>query len=449
VSEVVVVSSLQLLAAALFGVALIVLLIARLRLHPFLALTLGSLAVALLSERALDAALQSYGKGFGDTMAGVGVLVALGAVFGRLFADTGAADAIVTTLLARTSARSLPWMMAAIGALIGLPLFFEVGLVLLMPVIQRVAVRSGVPRLQLAIPALAGLSAMHGLVPPHPGPLVAVQALGAEMGLTLALGALIAVPATLLAGPTFATLAPWARVNSAEVTLVDREPEHVLARTPFALALATILLPVVLMMGKALAELAPESGGLGKLLGFVGRPLLALLLSVAFAMLALGPRAGLDRRALAKSVDASLPPIASILLIVAAGGGFKQTLIDARVGDVASTYVRESELSPLVLAWLLAVSIRLATGSATVATITASGLLAPVAAGFSSSGRSLLALAIGAGSLFFSHVNDAGFWLVKEYFGLSVSQTIKTWSTMETLLSLLGLCFVLLLDVWL
>lgn len=444
------VAPLQLLAAAALGVALIVWLIARFRVHPFLTLTAASLAVALLAARGLDDALKSYAKGFGDTMAGVGVLVALGAVFGRLLFDTGGADAIVTKLLAGTSTRALPWMMAAIGALIGLPLFFEVGLVLLMPVIGGVASRSGLSLLRIGIPALAGLSAMHGLVPPHPGPLVAVQALDAELGLTLLLGIAIALPATLLAGPAFVSFATWARASRpAASDSAQAVAETAARRAPFWLALATILLPVGLMMGKALAELNPPVGALGTVWIFAGKPLIALLIAVLFALVALGRSAGMGRKELATSVDASLPPVASIMLIVAAGGGFKQTLVDTGIGAVASTFVRESALSPLLLAWLLAVAVRLATGSATVATITTSGLVAPVALGLAASGRSLLALAIGAGSLFFSHLNDAGFWLVKESFGLTVGQTLKSWSTMETLLSVLGLSFVLLLDLWL
>jgi GntP family gluconate:H+ symporter len=440
--------SLRLVAAALLAIAAIVLLIARWRTHPFLALTVGSFLVGALADGDLNAVALSYSKGFGDTVASVGVLIALGAMIGKLLADSGGADAIVEALIGRASVRMLPWAMAALGALIGLPLFFEIGLVLLMPVIYLVAERSGLPLLRVGIPALAGLSAMHGLVPPHPGPLVAVQALDADLGLTLALGTLVALPAVILAGPLFARVAArWVDVAAptraaAQGEAANAEPRP---RPSFATTVVTMLLPVALMMTKALAEIvALADGPLRRTVGFLGKPMVALFLSLALAIVTLGRGAAMNHKAVAKSLDASLPPIAAILLIVAAGGGFKQTLIDSRVGEVAAQFVRDSGMSPLVLGWLVAVLIRLATGSATVATVTASGILAPIAPQLAALDRSLLVLSIGAGSIFFSHVNDAGFWLVKEYFGLSVSQNLKSWSIMETLLSVASLLLVLL-----
>ncbi|NUT97985.1 MAG: gluconate transporter, partial [Saccharothrix sp.] len=216
----------------------------------------------------------------------------------------------------------------------------------------------------------------------------------------------------------------------------------------FGVTLATVLLPVVLMMGKALADIVLAKGtAVRSVLDFLGTPVIALLIAVVVSMVTLGRGARMSVRDVSKSVESGLPPIAGILLIVAAGGGFKQTLIDTGIGKLIADWVAGSGLSVLLLAWLVAVLIRLATGSATVATVTASGILAPLVTTLSPGETSLLVLAIGAGSLFFSHVNDAGFWLVKGYFGLTVGQNVKTWSLMETVISVTGLVFVLLTDL--
>ncbi|MEU8269445.1 gluconate:H+ symporter [Sphaerisporangium sp. NPDC049002] len=440
------VSTGRLLPAALIGIALIVVLITRFRLRPFLSLTLGSLAVGAVAGLPMADVITSFTGGFGSTAAGVGTLIALGAMFGKLLADSGGAGEIVDTIVGRSGPRSLPWAMAAVGALIGLPMFFEIGLVLLMPVVFLVARRSGLSLVRVGVPALAGLSVMHGLVPPHPGPLVAVDALKADLGITLGLGVLIAVPTVAIAGPLFARFAArWVDVPAPELFEGRRDEGGAQVRRPsFGVTVATVSLPVVLMMGKAVADLlAAEGSVVRSALDFFGTPLVALLIAVLVAIFTLGRGAGMDRKALAASLEGALPPIAGILLIVAAGGGFKQTLVDSGIGKLVADWVQSSGLSVLLLAWLVAVLIRLATGSATVATVTASGILAPLVTTLDTGQTSLLVLAVGAGSLFFSHVNDAGFWLVKEYFGLSVGQNLKTWSAMETVISVVGLVLVL------
>jgi len=437
----------RLVPAALLGIAVLVLLIVRFKLHPFLSLTLGSLTVGAVAGVPMADVLDSFTKGFGSTAAGVGILIALGAMFGKLLADSGGADEIVDTIIGRSGPRTLPWAMAGVGAIIGLPMFFEIGLVLLMPVIFLVARRSGLSLIRVGIPALAGLSAMHGLVPPHPGPLVAIDALKADLGITLGLGILVAIPTIAVAGPWFARVAArWVDVPAPE--LFESRESETGPRPSFAITLLTVLTPVVLMMGKALADiLAAEGTSARTVLDFLGTPLIALLIAVILAMFTLGRGAGMGLKEVGSSLESSLGPIAGILLIVSAGGGFKQTLVDTGIGQLVADWIAQSGLSVLLLAWLVAVLIRLATGSATVATVTASGILAPLAAGMPTTQVSLMVLAIGAGSVFFSHVNDAGFWLVKEYFGLKVGQTIKSWSVMETILSVTGLVLVLLLDL--
>ncbi|TFC53029.1 gluconate transporter [Cryobacterium sp. TMT2-17-1] len=445
-------SDLQLILAALVGVAVIILLITWLKVHPFLALSIGAVGVGVGAGLAPAAAVTSFSAGFGATMAGVGILVGFGAMFGKLLADSGGADRIVDSLVTRSSARTLPWTMALIGGLIGLPMFFEVGLVLLIPVIILVARRSGLSLIRIAIPALAGLSVMHGLVPPHPGPLVAVTTLDANLGLTLAIGVLIAIPTVIIAGPIFSRFASrWVSVPVPALFLTNEDQglgENI-RRPSFLITISGILLPVVLMLARSIAD-AIDPGSTSPLnatLDFLGTPMIALGIAVIYAMIVFGRGGGMDRAGVARSLSDSLPPIAGILLIVGAGGGFKQVLIDTGIGTVIADAVAGSSVSVLVLAWFVAALIRVATGSATVATVTAAGILAPVAASLGSTDVSLMVLAIGAGSLFLSHVNDAGFWLVKEYLGTTVGQNLKTWTVMECLISVVGLAGVLLLNI--
>jgi len=438
----------RLLLAALLGIAVIVALIIAAKVHPFLALTAGALTVGVVAGVGVQPALDSYTAGFGTTAAGVGILIALGAMFGKLLADSGGADQIVDTIIGHASPRALPWAMAVVGAIIGLPMFFEIGLVLLMPVIYLVARRSGQSLVTIGIPALAGLSAMHGLVPPHPGPLTAIDYLGADLGTTLALGVAVAIPTVIIAGPVFGLVGRYVVIEVPE-HVTGGSDEDTANRPSFAVTLASVLLPVTLMMGKALADIFIDDDGapLRRTLDVLGTPLIALLIAVVVGMFTLGLGSGMGRAGIGKSLESSLPGVAGILLIVSAGGGFKQSLVDTGIGTLVAEKVAGSNVSVLLLAWFVAVLIRLATGSATVATVTASGLLAPLTAQLSTGEVSLMVLAVGAGSVFFSHVNDAGFWLVKEYFGMTVGQTLKTWSAMETLLSVTGLVFVMALDL--
>jgi gluconate:H+ symporter, GntP family len=443
----------RLIMAAVVGVALIVVLITQLKVHPFLALALGSGALGAVAGMSLEKMIASFSNGLGMVVASVGVLIALGSMLGKLLAESGGADQIVDTIISKSSARTLPWAMTLIAVLIGLPMFFEIGLVLLVPVVLLVAKRSGRPLMLLGIPALAGLSVLHGLVPPHPGPLVAVSTVKADLGVTLALGLLVAIPTVIIAGPLFGRVAArWVHAEP-PAGLMDEVPEEEEESTPrrrpgFALTVGTVLLPVVLMLAKAVADVwLDEDGALRTALDAIGTPLFALLVAVVVAMFTLGLPAGFDKARVSTIVAESLPPIASVLLIVGAGGGFKQTLIDAGVGKAITQAANGASISALLLGWLVAVGIRLATGSATVATISAAGIVAPLATGMSTSHTALLVLAIGSGSLFFSHVNDAGFWLVKEFFGMSVGQTIKTWSVMETIISVVSIVFILLLNL--
>jgi gluconate:H+ symporter, GntP family len=465
----------QLIIAALLGIATVVVLITVAKFHPFLGLLIGTWVMGAAAGVAPLDILASFEAGFGGTMGTVGILIALGAMVGKILADTGGSDAIVETIVGKAGPRLLPWAMALIAAILGLPLFFEIGVVLLVPVVLLVARRTDVPVMRVGIPALAGLSVLHGLVPPHPGPLVAISNLDADLGQTLIFGLIIAVPTLILCGPLLARLIEtWVPVHVRVIPGLDdstrapdeggdpddgrndedalgghRLAEGVQRRPSFGAAVVCIVLPVVLMLVRAVADIViddPEDST-QKIFDVIGDPVVALLAGVLVAMWVLGFRSGMNRSQVERSVGSGLPAIAGILLIVAAGGGFKQMLVDAGVGAVIGDWAEGSGISVLVLGWLVAVGVRLATGSATVATITASGIVAGIATDLPSSEVSLLVLAIGCGSLFFSHVNDAGFWLVKEYFGLTVGQTIRSWSVMETAISVVGFVLVLGLNV--
>ncbi len=450
----------RVLVVAAIGIAIVVLLIVWLKMHAFLSLTIGALFVGIASGIPLEKVTGSYETGVGGVLGYVGVLIALGAMLGKLLADSGGADKVVDTLL-KGRPGALPWKMALIAAIIGIPMFFEIGLVLLIPVVMLAVRRVKGPALLLGIPALAGLSVLHGFIPPHPGPLAAIGILHANVGITLALGLIVAVPTVIVAGPLFgrvaAKLVPIGAAGAGlAVTGEDREGDGMSgpAEDPdrtgspsFAITLLTLLAPLVLMLIKAAADLLATAGsGIRSLLDFIGDPVVALLVGVLLAMVTFGSRVGFSLPVLSKKIGASLLPIVGVILIVGAGGGFKQVLVDGGTGTAIAKIAAAAGLSALLLGWIVAVLIRLATGSATVATVTAAGIIAPVAAGLPPAQLALVVLAVGAGSVFFSHLNDAGFWLVKEYFGMTVGQTIKSWSVMETIVSIVGLGMTALLS---
>jgi GntP family gluconate:H+ symporter len=447
----------RLIVVTVIGIAIIVLLIVVLKMHPFLSLLLGSAFVGLAAPVPLAMVVTNFEKGVGDTLKEVGLLIALGAMLGKLLADSGGADRVIDTLLSKASKAMVPWAMALVAIIIGLPMFFEIGLVLLLPVIVLVTQRSEQKLMRVAIPALAGLSVLHGLIPPHPGPLIAIAAVHAQLGTTLALGIVVAIPTVILCGPLLSILIARvvpvgvpAYAGGVDTTATTSRHEDVKRPPSFGITLATILFPVVLMLSKALADIVWNGRKpppmTQTVLDFIGEPLVALTLAVLLAMVTFGYAVGLDGKKISARIGASVAPIAVVILIVGAGGGFKQTLIGAGVGDSVAKFANGTHLSILVLGYLVAVALRLATGSATVATITAAGIVAPLASGLSPTHDALLALAIGSGSLFLSHVNDAGFWLVKESFGLSMGDTFKSWSVMETAVSLVAFAFIMVLS---
>lgn len=438
----------RLLLSVLIALIAIVALISFLKIAPFLSILLGTFIAGTGAGLPLEKIASSFSKGAGSILGEAGIIIALGAMLGALMADSGAADKIVTTLLRYAKGKAIPWMMALVAIVVGLPLFFEVGLVMMAPIIFVMARRSQQPILRVAIPALAGMTTLHALLPPHPGPLIAVSALHADLGTTMLLGFVVAIPAVILAGPLYgmwlSARMPVGEPEQIGALFKGQQSEHL--QPGFLPSLVTILLPVVLMLGRTVAKIwiTPESA-LFEMLNFFGEPIIALTVTVLFAVVVLGWGRGVSRTEVGAILRKALPPIAGLLLTIGAGGGLKQALLTAGISDTITKVASGTHMPLILLAWLIAVALRQATGSATVATTATAGIVAPLVVSLSGTHNALMALSIGAGSVFFCHVNDAGFWMVKEYFGLDLKQTFATWSVIQTIVSVVGLGMTLLL----
>ncbi len=442
-----------LLASAAVAIVGLIVLIARFKVHPFIALIVASGFLGLVTGLPLAKVVKEFQDGFGGTLGFVGVLLGLGTMLGKLMAESGGADRIARTLINAFGQAKVHWAMMISAFLVGIPLFFEIGFVLLAPLVFIVARRTGVSLVKIGIPLLAGLSVVHGLVPPHPGPLLAIGAFGADIGRTILYGLIVGLPTAILAGPIYgAWIARRVAVDTTHAlaaTMTEGSDAREARDLPgFGITLFTILLPVAMMLAKTFADvLTDDKSPVRQWMDFIGNPIVALLAALLVGIWTFGFARGLNARAVAHQLDASLTPVAAILLIIGAGGGFKQMLIATGVGRTVGELAVHANLSPILLAWLVAALIRIATGSATVATITGAGIVAPIVSLVPGVNRELLVLATGAGSLILSHVNDAGFWLVKQYFNLSLADTFKTWTAMETILSVVGIVLIMLLSM--
>ncbi|WP_307597767.1 GntP family permease [Variovorax boronicumulans] len=440
-----------LLVDALVAILGLILLITRWRVHPFIALTLAAGFLGLTSGMPVDLVMKSFQEGFGGVLGFVGIVLGLGTMLGKMMAESGGADRIARTLIDAFGKERVHWAMMFAAFLVGIPLFFEIGFVLLIPLVFIVARRTGVSLIRIGIPLLAGLSVVHGLVPPHPGPLLAIGVFGADIGKTIFYGLLVGLPTAMIAGPIFGKYISKYVPGEASPELMEqlaREPEA--RELPgFGITLVTILLPVALMLLKTFADVALDEKNVVRLwLDFIGHPITALLAALLLSLYTFGFARGFTSKQIMKFVDDSLAPTAAIVLIIGAGGGFKQMLVTSGVGNAIGQMALHAQVSPILLAWLVAGLIRIATGSATVATITGAGIVAPLATLVPGVNLELLVLATGAGSLILSHVNDAGFWLVKQYFNMTVAETFKTWTVMETLISVVALAFIMLLSMF-
>ncbi|MET1530342.1 GntP family permease [Burkholderia sola] len=444
----------MLLVFTLIAIAALILMIARYKIYPFLVLIIVSLGLGLVVGMPMDKIVKSFETGTGGTLGHIAIVVGLGTMLGKMMAESGGAERIATTLIDWFGEKNIHWAMMFVAIIVGLPVFFEVGFVLLIPIAFNVAKRTGKSLLVVGLPMVAGLSVVHGLIPPHPAALLAVQQYGADIGKTIAFGLVVGVPTAIIAGPLFALMiSKFVKLpenNPLASQFVDSRTDGGKRELPsFGITLFTILLPVVLMLVGSWADLVFTPKSLpNNLLRFAGNSDVALLIAVLVSFWTFGAKQGFNRDQIQKFCGECLAPIAGITLIVGAGGGFGGVLRDSGISQQIVETAKHAHLSPLLLGWFVAALMRLATGSATVAMTTACGIVAPIAAASGAAVRpELLVLATGSGSLIFSHVNDGGFWLIKEYFGMTVGQTFKTWSLLETIISVLGLSFTLLLSV--
>ncbi len=431
-----------LLIYAAISIFALILLIARYRINPFITLVLVSFGLALAAGMPAQNIVASYEAGVGKTLGHIALIVALGTMLGKMMAESGGAEQIARTLIKVFGEKNVHWAMLCVSFLVGLPIFFEVGFVLLIPIAFNVARRTGTSMLMVGLPMVAGLSVVHGLVPPHPAAMIAVGEFQANVGRTLFYALIVGIPTAIIAGPLFAKfIAPRVELPKVNPLAGEFIQQDTLGPLPgFGITLLTILLPVVLMLVGGWADtLAAPNSGLNGTLRFIGNSVVALLIATVVSFFTLGIARGFSRDQILKFSQDCLAPTAGITLLVGAGGGLNRILIDTGIAKEIVAFTAPMEITPLFLGWIMAALIRVATGSATVAMSTAAGIVAPIALAVNYPHPELLVVATGAGSLILSHVNDGGFWLIKEYFNMTVAQTLKTWTVLETIISLVAL----------
>ncbi|MBT9432942.1 permease DsdX [Candidatus Sodalis endolongispinus] len=435
------------------SIAVLIILITRFKFHPFLALIIAAGFLGIAAGLSQVTTIKSFEKGFGGVLASTGLVVGLGTMLGGVLLETGGADKIANTFIRLGPTRTIPATICVAALIIGLPHLFDVSFVMLVPLVYAIAQRTKTPLMRVGIPMAAGLYVAHGLLLPHPAPTLAMTTYHTDAGMAMFYGLFVAVPMAILSVPVFTHLAmkyfPELSHTGTDEQPVAPPTAHTEGkREPsFALSMFTILLPPLLMMTRTLLghAVAPENP-LAQLINAVGDPIVSLLVAVLFSLYALGVRSGYSMQQLQKILGKSLGPAAAVILILGAGGGFKEMLLATHVSTLIADWAVHWNISPLVLAWLVAALIRIAIVSATVAVVTTAGIVAPLAAN-SGVNLELLVLATSTGGLMLSHVNDSGFWLFKEYFRLTVSQTLKSWTLLVSFQSLLGLLLVLLLNL--
>jgi len=414
------------------------------KVSPFLSLLLVAIATGLLLGMPAATVLKSIEKGVGSTLSGLALILCLGAILGKILEASGAAEKITITLINGFGLKKIQWAVMLTGFLIGIPLYYNAGFVILVPLVFMLVKKTGLPLLYVAIPMAAALSTTHCFLPPHPGPVVLVNAFGADMGKVLVYGIIIAIPAVIVAGPLLGRFLK--NIQSAAAPVVS-SPEKIQVQLPkafpsFMIALLPVLLITLSVVYNAFLD---QAHPLRQFFSFVGEPVIALFVSVILAIYYFGIRAGIQMDNIMKWVSDAIAGIAMILLIITAGGVFKQVLQDSGTGTYIASFSSKWQMPPLIFGWVITALLRVMIGSATVAGITAAGIVSPlVAAGTVS--PELMVLAVGSGSVFGSHINDSGFWMYKEFFRLTLKQTFLSWTVMETLISIIGLAGVLVLN---
>ena len=437
-----------LLLYALLAVVALIVLIARFRLHPFVVLISVSLAMGVAAGMPLPAIVKAFQDGVGTSLGFIAVVVGLGTMLGKMMAESGGAARIAKTLIGVFGEKHVHWAIMFVAFIVGIPVFFQVGFVLLIPLVFTIARQTGTSLIKIGLPLVAGLSVVHGMVPPHPAAMLAVATFKADVGRTILCALVVGLPTAALAGPVYATwIAPRIHLPAENPLAEQFLTDDTRTLPGFGITMFTVLLPVLLMLAASTAEvtLAAESP-LRHALAFIGNPVVSLLVALLFSFWSLGQAQQFTRDQVLKFTNDCLAPTATILLVIGAGGGFNRVLIESGVGKAIADVAITAHASPILLAWTVAALIRVATGSATVAMTTAAGIVAPIALLTPGTPPELLVLATGAGSLVLSHVNDSGFWLIKEFFNMTVPQTLRTWTVAETIVGVAGLAFTLLLS---
>lgn len=437
------------------GIVLLLILITGFKLNTFVSLIIVAFIVALALGMPLENVVSSIEGGLGGTLGHIALIFGLGAMLGRLIADAGGAQRIAMTLINKFGEKRIQWAVVVASFIVGIALFFEVGLVLLIPIVFSIAKELKISILYLGIPMAAALLATHSFLPPHPGPTVIAGEYGADLGVVLLYGIMIAIPTVIIAGPLFTKvakkIAPDAFNKTGNIDSLGEQKTFTLEQTPgFGISVLTAMFPVLLMAISTIVDLVQNSVGFEdntiiEIIRLVGNPSSAMLLSLLLACYTMGIARKIPIKQVMDSCSSSIAAIGMMLLIIGGGGAFKQVLIDGGVGDYVAELFKETSMSPLLFAWLVAAILRISLGSATVAAISTAGLVVPMLAQYDVN-LALVTLATGAGSSICSHVNDAGFWMIKEYFGLSMKETFSTWTILSTITSVVGLGFILLFD---
>lgn len=440
-------SDAQLVGAAVAGVALLLFLIVRVKLHAFVSLLIGSLVIGVSAGMPFADVLDAVTTGVGSTLASIAVLVGLGAMVGQMLEVSGGVEALADSLLERFGERNAQWSLLAVGFVVAIPVFFDVAFIILVSLVYGLTERTNRPVVYYALPLLAGLAVTHAFIPPTPGPIAVAGLLGADLGWVMLFGVVIGLPAAIIAGPVYAHLIAKHVPAMVPEYMHAAEPKRERRLPKVALVVALIGIPLVLILGNTVASTTlAEDQWVRSMLAFVGHPMMALLITTVLCFWLLGARAGYSPQEIQEIATKALEPAGIVILVTSGGGVLKQVLIDSGVGDVFADALMATSLPPLVLAFLTAAAVRLMQGSATVAMLTAAGLVAALLGdvGFSEPRLALLVIAIAAGATIGSHVNDSGFWLVNRYLGLSVPETLKTWTVTTSIIAFVAITLILI-----
>ncbi|APB71730.1 permease DsdX [Paenibacillus polymyxa] len=440
----------SLLLYALISIIGLILLIAKVKMNPFVALIVGAVFMGLIAGMPLKSIVTAYQEGVASVLGFIAIVLGLGTMLGKLMAESGGAEQIAKTMVRVFGEKNVHWAMMVVAVICGIPVFIQVGIVLLFPLVFVIAKHTGTSLIKIGISLVAGLAVVHSLIPPHPAAMLAVGIFNANIGKTIFLALIVALPSAAIAGPIYGSwISKRIKVETSS-ELMEQFTETKERELPgFGITLFTIMLPVILMLLATIVDLIlPEANVFRQVIDFIGSPIIALLIALLFSLYSFGYARNFDSKQLLKFTNDCLGPVASIILLIGAGGGFNKILTASGVGDAIAGFAQHAHLSPLVLAFVIAGLIRAAVGSATVAMTTAAGIVAPIAATMPGVSPELLVLATGAGSIILSHVNDSGFWIVKEYMNLSVPQTLKTWTVMETILGFSAFGIVMILSIF-